>query len=1075
MKVNTSTIEVAVGLSPNQADVAIVSTDYRGTPGQLNSYVLSEYGYSIKEMPTHDRLTHGFSSITKKGKKPIITIVTVSNTDTAELLSTNLYSALTEFRGWFRGLILWVPLMGTGSGGLSLEESYLLTDEAISRFQDKYPTEGRIIISLPDNEDGYKLLSIINRNKGKNIDISSATEPNYYFVGSYWNGAEQASRFIEGDIWENGHDEKFGELVESVKRGDILFLKSTFSKDESSYLRVKAIGVVFHNPEDGSNLRVNWRVKLMPPIDIEGFGKYRSTIARVMPHDIDRLLNEVGREKLIEADILPNVVNKPNNRDGSIETLALINNTLQNAGVSNDGAQTDKDLLGFDNDIRAFAALIALKELKPPLAIALFGQWGSGKSFFIYNLQKKIDFLSNHQGFEMRAGDEMKGAGEKDMFCKGIVQITFNAWSYMDANLWASLAANIFERLDEYITNESKGSQEEEKARNTIKKNLKSINDAQLETLGERKQLLVEKQRLEKLEERIEKEKDDLLKDVESKIYSDIYEDINRHINVEETVVVELKKYGITKDITNWFSLEAVYNEITDWKLFCKNFLMFKKWQIICIGVAVIIFIILWANFDGLTDRYTKWLAGLISSVSIFAIPIANQFYSTAKRLLSLYKPIKSYKNKFNKQLEIISNKYGVEIQDVKENALRVKVEIEVKDKQLAELSVKINSIELQLNNSVVGKAFFDFIKNKTKDERYDKNLGIITTIRRDLETLSQLFSSYNEDSDLLLSAQYKDEKKRKELEEFKTLFNKPLDRIVLYIDDLDRCPEDRVIEVLEAVNLLMAFPLFVVVVGVDPRWVKNALVKKYTLQFTGMLNGKNDGEYGVERINVTDYLEKIFQIPFYLREADASGVGKLIDDMLISQLKEEKEEDNSDGIYILDGSNDTGSDALSFGNENLQSVTVNNRPRVNEKIVFRPSDLKFDREELKDLKSLAWLIGTNPRSLKRYVNIYRIIRAHENLSYNQGAERKSFLAIMFLLGLSIGAYKDFAHSFYLKCDESPESSLDALVKLLDLKDVSTLKSYYLEKDMASVMKDITGEHFQAYIPFVRRFSFNAN
>ncbi len=40
------------------------------------------------------------------------------------------------------------------------------------------------------------------------------------------------------------------------------------------------------------------------------------------------------------------------------------------------------------------------------------------------------------------------------------------------------------------------------------------------------------------------------------------------------------------------------------------------------------------------------------------------------------------------------------------------------------------------------------------------------------------------------------------------------IDRIVLYIDDLDRCPEVKVVEVLQAVHLLLAYPLFVVVVG---------------------------------------------------------------------------------------------------------------------------------------------------------------------------------------------------------------------------------------------------------------------
>jgi hypothetical protein len=54
------------------------------------------------------------------------------------------------------------------------------------------------------------------------------------------------------------------------------------------------------------------------------------------------------------------------------------------------------------------------------------------------------------------------------------------------------------------------------------------------------------------------------------------------------------------------------------------------------------------------------------------------------------------------------------------------------------------------------------------------------------------------------------------------------IDRVVLYIDDLDRCPPAKVLEVLEAVHLLLALELFVVVVGVDPRWLRNSLRHQY-------------------------------------------------------------------------------------------------------------------------------------------------------------------------------------------------------------------------------------------------------
>src|SRR5262249_13171550 len=87
------------------------------------------------------------------------------------------------------------------------------------------------------------------------------------------------------------------------------------------------------------------------------------------------------------------------------------------------------------------------------------------------------------------------------------------------------------------------------------------------------------------------------------------------------------------------------------------------------------------------------------------------------------------------------------------------------------------------------------------------------------------------------------------------------LNRIVLYIDDLDRCPEDKVVNVLRAVHLLLAFPLFVVVVAVDSRWLACCLKKQYESIFGGV---SGDGHPGAA--TPLDYLEKIFQIPLWLR-----------------------------------------------------------------------------------------------------------------------------------------------------------------------------------------------------------------
>ena len=54
------------------------------------------------------------------------------------------------------------------------------------------------------------------------------------------------------------------------------------------------------------------------------------------------------------------------------------------------------------------------------------------------------------------------------------------------------------------------------------------------------------------------------------------------------------------------------------------------------------------------------------------------------------------------------------------------------------------------------------------------------------------------------------------------------VERIVLYIDDLDRCPPKTVMQVLEANDISLAAELFVVVVGVDLDWLLTSVDKSY-------------------------------------------------------------------------------------------------------------------------------------------------------------------------------------------------------------------------------------------------------
>ena len=95
------------------------------------------------------------------------------------------------------------------------------------------------------------------------------------------------------------------------------------------------------------------------------------------------------------------------------------------------------DLLNRQSRVDFLASVLATKQLETPLAIGLFGDWGSGKSFFMRRLQERIVELS-----------EASALAEKEdrasYYCSYVRQVTFNAWLYSDSAIWPSFAAQVF-------------------------------------------------------------------------------------------------------------------------------------------------------------------------------------------------------------------------------------------------------------------------------------------------------------------------------------------------------------------------------------------------------------------------------------------------------------------------------------------------------------------------------------------------------------------------------------------------------------------------------------------------------
>ena len=118
-----------------------------------------------------------------------------------------------------------------------------------------------------------------------------------WFVGaSFDHRDDQSQRFLDEGIWQNGYEDKHHDLVNSMQPGDLIAIKSAYTRKHDlpfdnrgqtvSVMNIKAIGVVKKNRGDGQYVEVDWK----PRFDSKRewyFYTHRGTIWRVAPDDWD--------------------------------------------------------------------------------------------------------------------------------------------------------------------------------------------------------------------------------------------------------------------------------------------------------------------------------------------------------------------------------------------------------------------------------------------------------------------------------------------------------------------------------------------------------------------------------------------------------------------------------------------------------------------------------------------------------------------------------------------------------------------------------------------------------------------
>lgn len=196
------------------------------------------------------------------------------------------------------------------------------------------------------------------------------------------------------------------------------------------------------------------------------------------------------------------------------------------------------------------------------------------------------------------------------------------------------------------------------------------------------------------------------------------------------------------------------------------------------------------------------------------------------------------------------------------------------------------------------------------------------------------------------LSKLKKNDKTRTEIKNFRNEFKELLkkskvENVVVFIDELDRCLPDTVLEVFEAMRLFLFVEGMSFVIGADERLIQYSIKSKYK-EVPG-----NNLDIGKE------YLEKVIQYPLCIPQLTRAEVNQYLACLLLKQtLASEKFKEILSIVYTLTPDQDFSMELIS------------------DKALELAENCKQDMALARQISSvLAPSINGNPRQCKRFLN----------------------------------------------------------------------------------------------------------
>jgi hypothetical protein len=662
---------------------------------------------------------------------------------------------------------------------------------------------------------------------------------------------------------------------------------------------------------------------------------------------------------------------------------------VEPARVSGFAADTSDgdDLLDIEDDVYALSALLCSTRVRPPLSVGLFGDWGSGKSFFIRQLQKGVSWISE----QARTSTSL----QKDLpFYKHVVQIEFNAWNYSEGNLWAALVQHILENLrltkddpDDLVEGRRQHLQKEMALEQQVRDAaMKRQEEAQSRVNEVTSQLHLLRQ---KHDEQVEELKASLAEDVLKTVTLDpaVVGQLNEVRTRLGLPQVQASAGEFVAAIEGTQSVlrraSAIFEYVPDSQRarFVRNsVIVLAAPPLAAIGVAALL---------AKVGASGQSAASLATWLSVTLGAGAGWLRDRTKALNAQIAQLEQLQDHARQRVQAEVQRHKAEVAALEQRIALAKDQILAAQQKQQEAQGRLEQIRAQLDATTPGSVMADFVRERSTSDDYRKYLGLPSIIRRDFDRISRM-----------IDQEYAELAKKTTIEEEQVGTRHRINRIVRYIDDLDRCPEELVVAVLKAVHLLLAFNLFVVVVAVDARWVSRSLAQR----FPGLLtpskeeNGNGASQHalvGGTHATPNDYLEKIFQIPLWLQPPSEESVKRMMRSLL--------GEAQAGGQGAHHGGNGKAEDPAGTAAGNGHAVFQHRTHDPN------ASMLDIQAEELAFIQTLAPLLDRSPRALKRFVNVYRLLKAslppaeHDAWTDSHEGLGESYRTVLLLLAIVNG------------------------------------------------------------------------